>query len=488
MTDLRLRLASGLLPMVLALSGCATVGPTFAPPAPPTGQSYAAAGDATPVKAVLTPGGRPNGLWWNAFGSKSLNSVIDRALARNQTVAAAVAVMDKARAEVERQRGVLKPNITGSAVYQRQRINPAAFGFSGFPSPTLNFFSVGPNVSYDLDLAGGGRRRVEAALAAEEVQARRADAAYLALTGNVALQAVKIATVRAQTEIVRAVVADDLQTIDVVRRAEDAGGAAPSAGLGGALQLEEDKALLPPLAQQEALARHALAILMGDAPSDWASPDFRLDDFIRPTAVPVDLPSALVRRRPDILAAEAQLHADTALIGAATARLYPDIRLTGSFSQEGLTPGSLFGFDASAYSFGPTLTLPIFDGGALRADRRAAEAQARADLAQYRQTVITAFAQVSDVLSALAQDEERLATLGRAESTAQASHESARRAFDLGGAPLSDVIVADRLWRRASLEKAQALGQELADIVALYAAAAADWRTTTTQASPVKGR
>ena len=123
----------------------------------------------------------------------------------------------------------------------------------------------------------------------------------------------------------------------------------------------------------------------------------------------------------------------------------------------------------------------------MRADRRAAEAQARADLAQYRQTVITAFGQVSDALSALAQDEDRLATLERAESTARASLDSARRAFDLGGAPLSDVIVADRRWRRASLEKVQTLGQEFADMVALYAASAADWRAAA-DSSPAKER
>ena len=309
-----------------------------------------------------------------------------------------------------------------------------------------------------------------------EAQARRADAAYLALTGNVALQAARMAAVRAQTEIVQAVIGDDKQALAIIDRAQAAGGAASSAGLGGSRQLEEDQALLPALAQQDALARHALAILVGAAPSEWAAPGFRIDDFALPRVIPVDLPSTLVRRRPDILAAEAQLHADTARIGAATAALYPNVRLGGAFSQEGISPGKLFGFGASAYNFGPSVTLPIFDGGALRADRRAANAQAQADLAQYRQTVITAFAQVSDVLSALAQDDARLAALTGAETAAKASRDSARRAFDLGGEPLSDVIVADRLWRRASLETVQTLGQKLVDVISLYAATAADWR------------
>jgi NodT family efflux transporter outer membrane factor (OMF) lipoprotein len=483
----RTPLISALTPLLLGLCGCASVGPNFSAPSAPTAGSYAAAGDARPAQAALTSETRTNGAWWRAFGSTSLNTVMDRALAHNQTVAAAVAAMDKAEAEAEHQRGLMKPQLTASAFYQRERINTSAFGFAGFPSPTLNLFSIGPAVSYDLDLAGGGRRRVEAALAAEDAQARRADAAYLALTGNVALQAARIAAVNAQTEIVRAVIDDDRQALDVIRRAQAAGGAATSAGLGGSRQLEEDQALLPPLAQEDALARHALATLVGEAPSEWTPPDFRIADFAVPPVIPVELPSTLVRRRPDILAAEAQLHVDTARIGVATAALYPNVRLGAAFNQEGVTPGSLFGFGASAYNFGPSVSLPIFDGGVLRADRRAAQAQARADLAQYRQTVITAFAQVSDVLSALAQDDARLADLARAESAAKASLDSARRGYALGGAPLSDVVVADRLWRRASLQTVQTLAQKLADVISLYAATAADWRDARPGQTPPRG-
>jgi NodT family efflux transporter outer membrane factor (OMF) lipoprotein len=332
-------------------------------------------------------------------------------------------------------------------------------------------------VTYDLDIVGGERRRVEAARAAARAQAGRADAAYLTLTGDVALQAVTIAGLRAEIDAVRAVVADDRQSIDIVRQAEAAGGDSRSASLGGKLQLEEDLALLPPLDQQLAQARHAMALLAGEAPGQWSPPDFAMDDFTPPAAIPVAIPSELVRRRPDIQAAEADLHADTALVGVQTARLYPDIRLAAGLTQEALTPGSLFGFGATAYDFGPSITMPIFDGGAIRADRQAARAQAQASLARYRQTVIAAFVQVSDVLSALAQDEERLAVLGRAETTARARLEDARTAYRLGGAPLAAIIIADRDWRRASLARLGAVAQRLEDIVALYAATAADWRT-----------
>ena len=234
--------------------------------------------------------------------------------------------------------------------------------------------------------------------------------------------------------------------------------------------------MLPPLLQSLAEQRHALALLVGEAPSEWSPPDFTVEDFKPPASIPVAIPSVLVESRPDIQAAEADLHADTAMVGVETARLYPDVQLVAGTSQEGVAPGSLFGLGASAYNFGPEASVPIFDGGAIRADRRAAQAQVRASLAQYRQTVIKAFTQVSDVLSALAQDDDRLATLGRAEGTAGASLEDARAAYRLGGAPLATVVGDDRTWRRASLARVDAVGQRLEDIVALYGATATDWR------------
>jgi NodT family efflux transporter outer membrane factor (OMF) lipoprotein len=282
--------------------------------------------------------------------------------------------------------------------------------------------------------------------------------------------------VLAEIDAVNAVAANDRQSIDITIKAEAAGGEPASARLGGRLQLEEDLALLPPLEQQLAQARHQLALLVGEAPSEWSAPDFSVADFNATAAIPVAIPSALVRRRPDILAAEADLHADTALVGFETSRLYPDVRLVGSFTQENVHPEQLGGTGASAYAFGPTLSMPLFDGGAIRADRRAAQAQARADLARYRQTVIAAFVQVSDVLSALGQDEDHLAALSRAEATARASLEEAREGYRIGGTPLANAIIADRRWREATLSRVQAVGQRLSDVVALYGATATDWR------------
>jgi len=459
------------------LAACTTVGPNFHTPAAPAAPGYAMAGDARPAIAELTPAARVAGPWWRSLGSASLDAVMTQALAGNQTVAAADATLEQARAEAAKARGDLAPQASLSAGAQRERINTQAFGITGFPSPTINLFSVGAMVSYDLDVFGGGRRRVETAAAVAEAEARRADAAYLTLTGDVALRAVQIAGLRAQIAAAGDIVADDKRNIAIVRAAEAAGGEAPSAATGGKAQLAEDQALLPPLAQRLAAARHALALLVGRPSANWTAPDFAVADFTPPSRIPVALPSGLVRRRPDILAAEADFHADVARIGVATADLYPDVRLAAGFAQSALTPGSIFSYGSSGWNFGTALTAPIFNGGALRAEKRAAEAQARISLARYRQTVLTAFTQVSDVLTALAHDDEQAVALTRAQTTAKAALDDQRAAYRLGGAPFLPIVQAQRQYDRARLALIEAQGQRLADVVSLYAATAADWRS-----------
>jgi NodT family efflux transporter outer membrane factor (OMF) lipoprotein len=467
--------------MVAALAGCAAVGPNFQRPAASDAKGYAMAGDSVPAVAVLTPGTRAAGPWWRDLGSADLDTVMATALRDNPSVAVAVATLGRARAEEAVAAADRKPKIDANAGAIRERINIQAFGFSGFPgfpalaNPTISLFSVGATVNYGLDIFGLTRRRIEVAGAAADAEARRADAAYLALTGNVALQAVKIAGLREEVAVLGDVIADDRASIEIVRAAQAAGGESRTAGLGGQAQLEADQALAPPVARELAQARHQLAGLVGQTPSTWTAPDFAFAEFTPPAVIPVALPSALVRGRPDILAAEADLHADTARIGVATANLYPNIDLVAGLTQEALTPGSIFSFNSTAYDFGAQVTAPIFHGGALRAERRAAEAQARASLARYRVTVSNAFVQVADVLTDLAEDDRRLATAAAREITARAEVTDAESAYRLGGGPRADIVVARRRLDQARLDHVEAAGIRLEDIVALYAATATDW-------------
>jgi NodT family efflux transporter outer membrane factor (OMF) lipoprotein len=463
----------------LTLSACAAVGPNFKTPAPPAGAAaagYAMAGDAAPAGVRLDPEARVAGPWWQAFGAPELDQTVRLALADSPTLAEANATLQKAQAEVTAARGSQLPQVDLNASAQRERINTQAFGFSGFPSPTIPLYSVGGAVSDDLALCGGRRRATERAQARAEAAQRQADAAYLTLSGNVAMQAMRVAGLRAQIAAVEAVVGQDRQVIDMVRRAEDAGGEAPSAKTGAQAQLAEDEALLPPLKRQLDLARHQLALLAGKSPAEWSAPDFDLARLTAPASVPVSLPSTLIRRRPDILASEAELHAATAAVGIAVANQYPDIRLTATLTQSAIEPSKLFNYSSTGWDVLSGLTAPIFHGGTLKAERRAAEAEARAALARYQQTVLRAFVQVSDALAALGADQQQIETLTRAQALAQSSVKDAQTAYRLGGGTLMQVVDAQRQLSRASRALAEAQGQRLADLVQLYAATAADWR------------
>ncbi|WP_293904702.1 efflux transporter outer membrane subunit [Phenylobacterium sp.] len=472
------RLPCTAVALALALGGCAAVGPEFRPPAAPAGPAgagYAMVGDPAAPGARLDPEARSAGPWWEAFGDPDLDRVVRQALAESPSVAEAGATLARYQAEVRAARGAQAPEVTANGSAQRERINTQAFGFN-FPTPTITLYSIGAGVSYDLDLFGGKRRATEAAQARADQAARQADAAFLALSGNVALQAMRVAGLRARIAAVEAVIADDRRTIDMVRKAEALGGQAPSAITGGRAQLAEDEALLPPLQRELDMARHQLALLVGKSPAEWSPPDFDMARLTAPAEIPLSLPSTLVRRRPDILAAEAELHAATAEIGVAVAAQYPDIRLSATLTQSTMKPEQLFNYSSSGWNLLSGVTSPVFDGGRLKAERRAAEATARVSLARYQQTVLRAFVQVSDALAALGSDQQRIAALGRAGDAATARVRDAEAAYRLGGGALIQVVDAQRQLSRARQALAEAQAQRFADLVELYAATATDWR------------
>lgn len=467
----------------LILSACATVGPDFRASDVPQPAGYTMAGDTSTPGLTLTSDTRVAGPWWQVFGSPQLDATVREALANSPSVAEARANLEKAQAQLSATQGAAAPQIAGDAGYQRERINLQAFGFNSLPggivlnNPTIDLFSVGATVSYDLDLFGGRRRAVEADRARVDQKAREADAAYLSLTGQVVLEAMRIATLRSQLAAIDEIVAEDQRLLDMVRKAHDAGGEARAAVPGGLAQLADDQALAPPLQKQLTASRHKLALLVGRSPAAWSAPDFDLATLSSAAQIPVSLPSALVRQRPDILAAEAELHAATASIGVAVANQYPDIRLSGAFTQSSVTPADLFKYAVSGWNIGPGVSVPIFNGGRLKAERKVAEAEARAALARYQQTVLRAFVQVSDVLSALGEDQNSIAALQRSVDASAANARNAQNAYRLGGTALVNVITAQRTYSRSRRALLQAQGLRFADLVELYTATAADWRT-----------
>jgi NodT family efflux transporter outer membrane factor (OMF) lipoprotein len=235
-------------------------------------------------------------------------------------------------------------------------------------------------------------------------------------------------------------------------------------------QLDTDHTRLPPIAQRLSVARHALAILVGKAPAEWTPPDFTLDHFKLPADLPVSLPAELAHRRPDILAAEANLHAASAAVGVAVTNLYPKITLTANTMQEALTPGGLFDLGNNAWAMAANLTAPLFSGGTLTAEKRAAEHGYQAALAQYHDTMLRAFQDVADGLTGIAHDGEAAASQQQAVNTAEASLDLARRSYQAGNTGLLQIQEASRQLAEAQIELARAQHQRLLDTARLFVA------------------
>ncbi len=236
-----------------------------------------------------------------------------------------------------------------------------------------------------------------------------------------------------------------------------------------------DRTLLPPLGQQLNAAQHALAILLGKAPADWTPPDFDFAAITLPAELPVSLPSALVRQRPDVMSAEARLHAASAAIGVATAQLYPNITLSAGLNQEAISVVSLFHGASNVWSLGAGLTAPIFHGGALEAQRRGAVDAFNAALDNYEQTVLQAFGQVADVLDALGHDAELLAAERRALAAADRSLALTRQTYAIGSIGILQVLDAQRLAEQARLGYVRAEAQRYLDTAQLFLAMGGGW-------------
>ncbi len=332
--------------------------------------------------------------------------------------------------------------------------------------------SIGATVSYNLDPFGSIRRQKESLEATAEAQARELDAAYLTLTGQVVAQAFTIADANLQIDELNEVVANDQSDLDAVKRSHAAGGASDADVAGVESLLSQDQSLIPGQHQRLEAARHALAILLGRAPADWTAPDFTARSFTMPETLPVSLPSALVRNRPDILEAEARLHAAVANVGVATANLYPSINLTATLEQDALTPQALFSPTSTGWTLMAGLTTPIFHSGELKAKQREAQANARVALAAYELTVLQAFGQVADVLSSIAHDNQAYGAQMRALDAAQARVTMERRGYALGGVSELELVDAERDWARTRLAVTQQSYSRAGDAALLLLATA----------------
>jgi NodT family efflux transporter outer membrane factor (OMF) lipoprotein len=471
-----------LLAAALALTGCA-VGPDFERPRPPTVQRYtttdvvAVPADAREAAQHVADGATIPAGWWELFHSPPLDDVLRQAIAGNQTVAAAEATLLAARQAVLAAEGAFYPQVDFGASYTREH-NGARSGTSSTGNVVtggFNLYSLGPTVSYAPDVFGGTRRQVEEQSALAEKQHYQLAAAYLTLTGNAATQALAIASARMQLDAAQSIIDDDERNATLVRQKRDAGKAADVDVLTAESQLAVDRTQIPPLRQQLSVARHALAVLVGRFPAEWSAPDFDLAELTLPETLPATLPSELVHQRPDILAAEAQLHADSAAVGVATAQMYPSFTLSAALSGEGISSNAAFPGATLAWSAVGGVAAPIFHGGTLRAQRREAVETFNATFATYRQTVLAAFGQVADTLRALEHDADLVDAERYALDTSDRARELQRISYQEGKSDLLQLLDAERLYQQARLGYARAQAQRYQDTVQLFVAMGGGW-------------
>jgi NodT family efflux transporter outer membrane factor (OMF) lipoprotein len=468
---------SHLLTIAIAatLSAC-VVGPNFESPPTPVSDHYSATQGAQPATSgtdvmpqQVTLGGDLPIEWWGLFKNDALAQLVQQALDHNQNIAAAQATVQQMQAEAEAKTGMRYPQVDLNASSGREKYGAQFLG--GFaPPPPFTYYAFGAAVSYTLDYSGGTKRSIEQQRALAAYQQHQLRAAQLTVASAIVERVIEIAAIQAEIRTIEELLADDQHNLQMIQAAFDAGSVSRVDVLSAQNQLASDATRLPRLHQQLSEGRNALTILTGRMPAEAAPADFDLAAFELPLQLPVELPSELVHQRPDILAAEEQLHAATAAVGVATANLYPRITLSASLGQQALEVGDLFNRSSSAWGLIGSLTAPIFDGGRLRAERRAALAAVSADAARYQQVVLESFAQVANALDAIQHSAEQLSAESQALTVAQQSLDLMRESFSEGNVAVLQVLDSERLYQQARLGYVRAQAQRLHTTAQLFAA------------------
>jgi NodT family efflux transporter outer membrane factor (OMF) lipoprotein len=424
--------------------------------------------------------------WWTLFHSEPLNRLIESALQDNATLASASATLRQAKETLAANRGsLLLPQVNGNLSGERERSSGAVFG-EGTPPASFNLLNAQVNVSYTFDLFGSVRRQLEALEAQVDYQQNELRAAQLTLTANIVTAYFRDAQLRDEIDALRAVEKLQRSGLDIVERRFKLGAVTRTDVLSQRTALAQTVAQVWPLELQRAQNRHQLAVYAGKAPSELQLPAGDIATLQLPADLPVSLPSELVRQRPDILASEALLHAASAQVGVATANLYPQITLGGNVGYEALTISQLFKPDSLVWGLTGSLTQPIFHGGALLAQRRAQIAAFDSAAASYRQTVLTAFANVADSLRALEFDAQTLAAQADNYEQARATAELAQKQFDVGAVSFLSLLSAQQQFSQAAVNLAQARASRFIDTASLFQSLGGGWWSEAATGAPAK--
>jgi NodT family efflux transporter outer membrane factor (OMF) lipoprotein len=466
--------------VITAMLNACAVGPNFVRPAPPDADRYtrepsiAATVAADDQAQRFTRGAAVTADWWRLFKSEQLDAAVRQAITNNPTLQAAEASLRQSQNNLRAGYGVFFPQISGVGDASRQRTAPILQG-SPASGTIFNVFTLSGIISYAIDVFGGNRRRVEGLKAQAEYQRYASKAAYVTLSANVVNTSIARAAYAAQiraTEQLLELEDQQLQATEAQVRA----GVAPYSNLLSLHSLiAANQASLAPLKQKRSQAEHLLATLEGVVPSSVTIPDIEITGLALPVDLPVSLPSDLVRQRPDILSAESQMHVASANIGVATAAMFPSFSLSGRYGAAGSTPANLASGNGNFWDAGPTVSVPLFQGGSLWFGRKAAMDAYQASQAIYRQTVLDAFAQVADALNALEHDAQALQAQADAQRAAGEALNLVEANYRAGLAAYLELLFADVQYHQTMIGYLQAVAQRHQDTVALFAALGGGW-------------
>jgi len=453
--------------VALLLAGC-TVGPDYEPP---------------PLQAPLEWGEKAEtatadlSTWWTVFNDGTLNRLVDLAVRSNLDLRIAAKRVDESRAELGVVRGYMMPEIDLAGSYGRSRVSPNAQPVQ-FSDIYQSRYKVGFDASWEIDVFGLGRRRIEAATADLEswIENRRAVLVtllgdvgrnYIGLRGNQLLLAAlrqNVATARGTVEITQARLAAGVATTLDVARAE--------------AQLASTEAAVPDVEAAIKQSIHRLSVLIGHPPEALA-PELAPEAPIpsAPARVIVGLPSQLLLRRPDVRQAERRLAAATATVGAATAELYPRFSLTGAFGLDSLSSADFLKWSSRAWSLGPSIRWPIFAGGRLKAQVAEEDARREQALAAFEKAVLVALEDVENALVDYLREGERRSRLEAAVTANRKAVELADDLYRKGLTSFIDVLDAQRALYVSQAELARSQSQVTLDLVALYKALGGGWES-----------
>jgi NodT family efflux transporter outer membrane factor (OMF) lipoprotein len=495
------------VPVILAVlaTGCA-VGPRYHRPEPPVDADYAPAPLPQMSSAAPVHGGEAQHLvsgrdipfeWWQLFQSPQLNALVERAFEANPTIPAARAALVQAQELVAAQRGYFFPTVNAGYNFERQKIAgnltvdnvpgvegngdtllPPVQSLDSFPHTHPFFYDLHTaeiTVGFVPDVFGANWRQVETLAAQTDAQRFALEATYITLASNVVAAAIQEASLRAQLAATRQIIAANEKSLQILRGQFRLGFvmridvAAQEAALGQA------RMLLPPLQKQFEQTRDLLRVLVGNLPNQEVAETFDLDHLQLPPELPLSLPARIVDQRPDVRAAEAQLHAANAQVGAAIAAMLPQFSITGSDGGNADQFAWMFRTGGPFWTIVGGVSQPVFEGGTLLHKERAAKAALAQAAAQYQSAVLTAYQNVADTLHATLSDSDALAADVRAESSAKVTYDLTLRQMQVGYASYLSVLSAETAYRQTLLTRVQAQATRYGDTVALFQALGGGW-------------